>query len=98
MKKILYLLLIISLSLGFASCSSDDGLSKTEYADKMSEYVQLQIDINNKEQKLAKLIKEAEGARGGRYLILQEQINAEMGYLKQMRSRLSLLKKELGIK
>lgn len=99
MKKILFLLLTITLSSGFIGCSKDDdGLSKTEYADKMSKYTQLQIDINNQKAKIARLQEESKDLKGGRWQIAQEEINREMVKLSNMQQELSKLKRELGIK
>lgn len=94
MKKILFLFLSITLSIGFIGCSKDDdGLSKTEYADKMSKYTQLQIDINNQKAKIARLQEEAKDLKGGRWQIAQEEISREMVKLDKMKQELSTLKK-----
>lgn len=103
MKKLLFILLTISLSIGFTGCSSDDDDNKpkaenteVEKANLEREYKDLLSKISNIEKRLAKLKEEIKTAKGGRLIILQNEQSEKQNELLEYRNRVKQIERQLG--
>lgn len=99
MKKIFYLLLIFSLSICFTGCSSDDD-DNTEKVDKsklQSEYSRLLYDITEYQKQVDLKQAEHDAAKGGRQLVLREQLIPMLAKLDEMKAKKRELERQLGI-
>lgn len=99
MKKIVYAFLIVCLSFSFVACGDDDKniKSQTEIVQLTTEYANVCLKINNLKAEISSLSEDAKNLSGGRFQIIQEEINNKMILLQKYQIRKTELERELGI-